>query len=480
MFYSKNKFILRVIHDTDVRLLLKLNGHILSTMNSLSIRLNSWPCVRGHEGTLIDGVTCRQCPSMPPLHLSTSSRESSPASSSSRHSTPPKDLPIFIPMNADYALNLASPAGQSLLTEWKQALSHLASRIPPGQPRFFLFCDVEDLTSGRALLEPLLELSLLLECGIRLNRHRNYELSALARDTATQITQKPASLRRLQSFPFQSLPQELRLHILRYTHLVQLNSYRQCDSIVRIRDGRLLRKDSKSRTPLDKCCRRCSETLIDCCCSSTHASYSSTCICRDIPVELFLVSKEMRHDAYIAFFNHNTFEFSQDPEETLHFLFSFPEGYLKYTRHIQFRFQEREVLLWTQEDYGRKWQALVLFLKEHFKIPQLSIAIWADTFELGAMDDFGTQQRNIYDVYCDITRSLRLLQGLGSVRFDLGYFAQLGPLMSRAIIGPGHEEEYPDFDFASSHVRRADHEISSWFKEYDLMGDGELEGSNQH
>ena len=55
VLYSKKKFILRAQSANDLGLILRLNKYAPSMINSLLVRLNSWPCVRGHEDTTRDG-----------------------------------------------------------------------------------------------------------------------------------------------------------------------------------------------------------------------------------------------------------------------------------------------------------------------------------------------------------------------------------------------------------------------------------------
>lgn len=42
--------------------------------------------------------------------------------------------------------------------------------------------------------------------------------------------------------------------------------------------------------------------------------------------------------------------------------------------------------------------------------------------------------RFIYDLYCDITEALTLLYALEDIQFELGFFADLEPVMKQAIL----------------------------------------------
>jgi hypothetical protein len=89
------------------------------------------------------------------------------------------------------------------------------------------------------------------------------------------------------------------------------------------------------------------------------------------------------------------------------------------------------------------------------------------------MDDDWLQHR-IYDVYCDITRSLRVLGGVGNIKFDLGWFTQLGPFMSRAVAGEGHEASFPELEIPVVGMIPFGTLAPSWFEEADFTGDTQV------
>jgi len=439
VLYSSNKFVLRAQSSEDLGLLMRLNSHVLATMNSLLIRLNSWPCLRGHDDALPDNVTCFNCNNS----LS----------------------------NSNYALNVTSPTGRRLLAEWTKLSLHLASSITPKQMRLTFICDVVDFGSAKLIIEPISRLPPLKQCTIRLSREPNYELSALARDTSAQITQ--SFIRSSQPFPFRRLPRELQFSILGYTHLGRHSNYHSSDDLLRIEKGKLVRSNRGYVSPFSKCCRKCTETLIDCCCFSAHAAYTATCACRRIPFGLFFVDKEMRRDALAMLLDQNCFDFMQDPEKTIDFLSRFPIESLGHIQQIQFQFTEMEFDEWTEKDYSRKWLALVSFLKCHLKVRQLSIVVIADTFDLGCGAYYGDKTREIYDIYCEITRPLRMLGGVRNMRFDLGWLRELGPLMSRAVAGEGHEELYPELVFIMGRYSPG-RVVPHWLRKTDFTRDVEL------
>jgi hypothetical protein len=120
VLYSRNRFVLRCRNAEDLGVALKLNNHILSIIHKLMVRLNHWPCVRGHlQLNFARPSVCSNC------------------------SSPP---------NTNYALSSTSSEGRHQLAQWKRLLTHLASKIIAGQLKFTFIYDVADLISGQAVL----------------------------------------------------------------------------------------------------------------------------------------------------------------------------------------------------------------------------------------------------------------------------------------------------------------------------------------
>jgi hypothetical protein len=344
-----------------------------------------------------------------------------------------------------------------------------------GKLNFTFICDVAALNSGKAVVEPLLMLPTLNRCTIRLRHQPNYTLNSLARDTSVATTH--SLVLPSQPFHFNRLPRELRLHILGYTHLGRHNGYLKRDELIRIQDGKLVRGSGLFVHKGNQCCRKCTHIAIDCCCPSSFAAYSTICVCRRIPCALVYVNREMRQDAITVLLQENCFDFEQDPDKTIEFLSQFPAGSLKYIREIQFRFSELQVKQWGNQNYSQKWLSLVKFIKAHLNVPTLSITVVADTFDIG-MDPHASDesaQRHIYNIYCDITRSLCILGGAGYIKFALGCFGQLESLMSRKVVGKNREELYPEANISLIDKRYIGFEAPHWFKEQDFTGDSKLE-----
>lgn len=189
------------------------------------------------------------------------------------------------------------------------------------------------------------------------------------------------------------------------------------------------------RAGITTCCRKCTTTFIDCCCALRHGAYSSSCECRQIPIALLFVSKQMKTDSIHVLLSHNAFQFLQDPIETISFLRTFPQETLKYIRRIKFYFSEDEINNWEKRGYKDKIAQLALFVGDNFEISKLFIAVTLETFDIGGYAEDDNDLRLIYDIYRDTTRVLRQLSALEDAQFGLGWFKYLEPIMRRAVLG---------------------------------------------
>ncbi|PSS10877.1 hypothetical protein M430DRAFT_180225 [Amorphotheca resinae ATCC 22711] len=433
IFYGQNKFVLRAQVADDLTPLRELSIHALSAMTSLLIRLKCWPCPRGHEESRPDGLFCLTCGT--PTLLGTA------------------------------ALSSTDQTGRDLVREWGTLCRYLSSAISPGQLRFTFICDVEDLDTGRQVIEPLLGLPTLKQCNIRLGRQRNYQLSALAQETSLRMMGLLGP--KLDPFPFGRLPRELRLYILGFTHLGRRGYRADGDNHLRIQGSKLA---CQTDGPLRKsCCRQCTETLIDCCCPNRRASYSRDCDCRLFPFELALVNRQFHQDAMEVLFSQNCFDFFQDPEETISFLSRLPKGALSYIRRVQFQISEDEVVHWDEWDYSRKWDRLITFVKDNLELSRLSIVIILETWDLGLFRE-SEQNRFIYDVYCQVTRTSRMIRGVYDIRFELGWFIGLEPLMAKAVMGEKYINRHPETHIPLRDRDQSFFKVPTWYNPSDLTG----------
>ncbi|MCJ1249496.1 Endonuclease III-like protein 1 [Trapelia coarctata] len=294
-----------------------------------------------------------------------------------------------------------------------------------------------DLDTGKAVVEGLAALPTLKECTLRLGRQPNDDLRALAQRGSKSMTNSFSE----SGFPYESLPEELRVRILSFTHLGSRGSYHDRYKLLRIERNRLVKGNLKY-IHRPTCCSRCTETFADCCCPTTHASYSKSCECRLIRPELFLVGKTVYKDALRVLYSENCFDILQDPQETVLFLSRLPPGALKFIRRIQFRFSERQVRGWKRNGLTQQWNSLVAFIQQNLNLSNLlivvnlqavaDICLWND-------EDEDAGNRFVYDVYFQLANGLCSLPGLCDLHFVLGWFADLEPVLEKKVMGEAYD-----------------------------------------
>ena len=406
LLYGKNKFKVLGHTSSDLRLIRILSPVAIASLTSLLIRLNCWPCLLGHDD--IDAGT-GQC------HFCGTSIASSDAS-----------------------LTNTTQAGKEILTEWWAVCTCLAEAVQPSQLSLALICDTMDMATAEEVMKAVRKLPQLKECTIRLSRSRDDALASLARQTMQIMTGAivPAS-----PFPFLDLPKELRLLILGFTHLGTKGSYDPRYQNIRIEDTKLRIERSGYGGYIDnmKCCYKCNDTRDNCCCPTTHASVSVSCKYRLIPFELFLVSKLVHQEAKEVFFSVNCFEFNQDHSLTLEFLSRMSPHTLRSFRRVRFMFTDDHILSWKDETRDQ-WRALVEFVNQNFSIANLCLIINTGANRLMCqliMDEEKT--RFVYDAYYEIVQQLSILQDLGDLHLEFGWFRFLEVILERHIMGEHYD-----------------------------------------
>jgi len=408
IFYGRNKFVLRGHTEADLALLSRMSVKALRTMTSLLIRLNCWPCPRGHEGHTSHDGRCAVC------------------------LTPTRD--------ADLVLNSASETGHILVQRWKSACNHLSSAISPGQLKLTFICDVTDLASGEKVVEPLLTLPILKQCTIRLGRQQNADLRKLAEKTCRRMTNDYIPL---PGFPYLQLPQELRLQILNFTDLGPGAGYLDQFCLLCIQDNMLVKKYETSQTQLSTCCSECTDTFADCCCPTMHGSHATSCKCREFPSALFSVNRQMYQDALEAFYMNACFEFVESPMEVLSFLTRRPRNVLRFVRKIIFRVQPRQFFGWSNDGQLQHWKSLAAFIKDNFNISNLSIVIDSEEMYDHCMEaEREEDNRFYYEASREIADAMCILRGIRDIHFRLAWFVPMGPIFARSVMGDGYIDRH--------------------------------------
>lgn len=175
---------------------------------------------------------------------------------------------------ADPALSRSFSAGLEMLDAWEFVCARLGPGLRPRQLDLTLICDIDPADDGRVasrLLGPIrCNLPLLRSCTFRLARaSKERNLARMARQTALALVGigSEGSSQKTKHFPFDQLPWELKIRILRYTHLGPpgLAGYDPGLERLDVVNGRVLRQPLRwalSRHP-NKCCDRCTGTFLD-------------------------------------------------------------------------------------------------------------------------------------------------------------------------------------------------------------------------
>ncbi|KAH7368164.1 hypothetical protein B0T11DRAFT_276557 [Plectosphaerella cucumerina] len=267
MLYAENKFIVQ-----DHRALRKLRPSTLGHLTQL--------CVLLHSTKMLSRDLSRTC------HY------------------PQHELP----------LDPSSTEGQALLAEWKETVRFLAAHVLPGRLDLELVCEIANhqykAIPGHADLvaHALRDLPPLAAFHLRLGGWCNDKLSSEARLLATKhLAVKPDPT----PFRFMDLPQELRLHILRYTDLVTPRKSVTWD----LAHGYRLSIDMFSHFAQPPNIPCLVESGNGCFCRRVHAVWSPRCGCWENPASLFLVSRQMTEDARVVFYGENVIDLAANNAE---------------------------------------------------------------------------------------------------------------------------------------------------------------------
>lgn len=397
ILFGRNTFLVQADSGEGLRVLQAMRPTSLAAIKCLMLRLSPYPCKCGEEH-------------IPLIH----------------------DHEEFNYNDTAHALNATSPAGQAQLRRWRAVCRSLSSGAP-GQLRLCLIWDVLDLNTANEIIAPLYELPHLKECTLRFKQTKNSGLAQLASTTSRQLTEVSPS-----SFHFQKLPAELRVKILQYTHLTPRGKFQSRDNVFSIQEKKWFRNTlSGGRTYLGKpgnCCWSCVPVRhLNCACPHQRTSYSSTCVCRQIPLALFTVNKQMYREASAVFFSNATFAFQRrSPEDAIDFLKGLPRSALHSIRHLRFHSIDvgKESLL--EEDYDKKWLATVAFIKDSLDISKVTIEVLqgGDTFAGTRVYHENRHLQNpnaVFEVYSSIIGPLCTITNSKPIAIANNQFMNLDP-----------------------------------------------------
>lgn len=374
VLYRRNCFAISQREPGELRGLERLNALAIQNLRTLIIHLTPCTCLAPH---------CIRTPRQSP-HVAASfdilafaSCFASPRSQSH-----------------DRKLSTKSRSDRHRLAEWERICRRLAEHVVPGQLSLYLISHVESMPAAKCILQPLLELPTLRECGICLGppSHTCYaELRDLAAAVVPRLTATVA-LAPQKPFPFLRLPRELQLQILAYSPLVQ-------EASVYIINGKLSRHCYMHSC--DDACLTFDDDEVGLAlagfCTKQCAAFRTGCrnaSCATYFAQVSLINKSLADLATDVFFSYNAFRintwnanFVSQDNINLAGMHTFLD---RLSSHALGRMRRLTLLLPPVGDPSlvdisldwRSWQASIEVLANKATLPLLSL-----TVKIGSCDD---------------------------------------------------------------------------------------------
>ncbi|KAH7139819.1 hypothetical protein B0J13DRAFT_558524 [Dactylonectria estremocensis] len=183
--------------------------------------------------------------------------------------------------------------------QWERICHRLGEHVKPGRLSLYLICQADSIERARPFVEPLRGLPTLKDLGIRFGEKdpnqqslRCAELDGLAKAIVLQA-------KKHDSFPFQDLPVEIQLRILKHTPLVSSLK-------MTFQGGRYSRRQAgEPEFDIAEEDRRDDGIRATEICRKWHVGFRERCCCDQFPLSFFLVSKHFRHLAMGVFYSEN-------------------------------------------------------------------------------------------------------------------------------------------------------------------------------
>lgn len=397
LIFGLNRFRVYYRNGYSFSMLWLLSDKAIACLRALHIRLNLWPCLRGHDDN--PDHPCGLCGAVesdePPISVETDS-------------------------------------GKKLLHHWQTLCQRLSAHLVPGVLAFSFIADAQDLLTAEILCKALIRLPKLKECAIRLGRAPSRDISRLARKTARKMLFRENRVSGTFT-PYSRLPKEIKLLILSNANLTLLHgsdSTFEENERINVLNNKIFHSGW--------CCEQCTSSYEQCCCPWKRAAFSATCTCRRIPSSLLSTSREMQQDAYEVLLSSNCISFSQGPGKTLKFLMTLPSFTLQYYRHIQFLWENsKHIAPWFEDGLDMEWRELIQYMKLNLNLSNLRVTIDSrDCYDTGLWSRSVDETKYIFDTYVNMFSTLRVLQGLKSFHVYLGWFRGLEVISEHAVMSP--------------------------------------------
>lgn len=389
----------------------------------------------------------------------------------------------------DQALRPSDDSANDLLADWRLASAYIWRRVQPTKLNLSFVCDFDPrdprtISAASLAMVPLMNLSPLRGCHIRLCRRPHHELQEIARTSVfracslaipEEITSaiKDATTGSM----LMSLPRELRFRILEYTDLItpwQEIEWRQkhkkylygsmfCgDDQLGCGTGghhacqfRTCWTDFRERYPeyMDP------RPKVGCFCRLRHAAFSFNCRCWSPPTYLFLVSRAFCKDAQVIFFSGNRFlvhDYSDDtPRHTdgTRDLSSHRFAVVEFLRDVVpvdsiHQIRSLDVIMDTFSRDGWQgsrglieWKDTVQYMKEKMNIEGLTLSLHlSDSRGRAAKIREVMTKPQVRELLQPLFRILAPLAGLGEEglkAFSVGFF------LSSDVLGPWYLDIWP-------------------------------------
>lgn len=270
------------------------------------------------------------------------------------------------PKNSHRRLNSDSKQFHAMLSMWCKVVDRMAVKTNLSTLRLSLSCGASDIAGARLMTEPLSRMKVPPKA-VRVRGPRSSAPNFALQDVARQAVL--GASKTIQPFRFLDLPMELRQHIFSYTDLVTpLRT-------VLSPGGLRFECFEDYKDYVDECNYHICPFREFC---SVHGAAYPTCNCWTPPSAIFLVCKDLLHDARAVFFASNRFCVlpSESILRTVHEPFegsvflrkTLPQEALPHLRNLELRFDSLFCdFFGIHETVYNHWLTTIDYIAPHLK-----------------------------------------------------------------------------------------------------------------